>query len=395
MNKPPPSIHTSQSPGKYTTTSANAYKSVEFTGRTEPKSYQIRKRNVRKHNFNFGNETHTDYNSAMKHDYVYEAPEANITSKEIKEKLNRPTVVSERPGCYISTNFQEFKGKGSGNGYVKVKKQERLNFEMQNEAQTMVSMNQIAFAVKSPEIATLSPEKLADLKSSHFNLGTGPGKYTISSAQPYHQGYLEGHNKHSLSPKALRFGEEGSDFNTNYSMNFTRPKSQSNNSKIQQKKSMNTSNVILGDEPSAFVPQNYSTYQKMPASPTKLPPDVSKNRRAHHFELGQDGKSYKTIAQNYETHKIEGAFDIKETSFKMKQSNWNFGNYPSQQVSNSRKEYEWRGGGKHVSRSNKEIRESHFNVGTDRDSNWQSNYKSNYHWIQPVPDTNYKYSTMN
>ena len=78
----------------------------------------------------------------------------------------------------------------------------------------------------------------------------------------------------------------------------------------------------------------------------------------------------------------------------MKQSNWNFGNYPSQHVSDFSKEYEWRGGSERPQGRNKEIRKSHFTIGNDK-TTWKSSYNGNYHWIQPVPDTNYKVSIMN
>ena len=77
----------------------------------------------------------------------------------------------------------------------------------------------------------------------------------------------------------------------------------------------------------------------------------------------------------------------------MLESHWGFGKYRSQGRSEVQQEYLWRGGSERKCLNKAELRKSHFQVGDDR-SQWQSSYKKNYEWIQPVADTNYKISLM-
>ena len=168
---------------------------------------------------------------------------------------------------------------------------------------------------------------LQELKTSHVTLGSSPEKYTLSSKQYINkESNNESYRIHSYSPTSIRFGGDLPSYKSNYSSNYAsknyvnRPKSELSLGKLK-KTSENHSNIILGEENSELISQAHSVHKNIPIPSSKLPFETEKNLKIHHFDIGNDEKFYKTTAQGYG---LGGTFqvpDLREKSYKMKQSN--------------------------------------------------------------------------
>ena len=335
-NKPSPTLHLSQSPGDYVTTNSKAYKKIENKERVEFKGYSMQKQ--RKHNFDLGTEEDFTYSTAMQHDFTYIKPEPSVSYKEIKEKYKGTVAFNEKKGDYMSTNQKEFQNRKPATP-VKGKKLDKASFQLQNESQALVSMNQLAYYSKKPENAALSTSKLEQLKSSHITLGNAQENYTLSSKQPHFPSETE--KAGSYSPTRIKFGIDNNTYASNYSMNYSvRPRSSLEKSLKSIKKYQNHSDIRLGEENSGLISQSHLVHKNLPGIPGKLPYETEKNLKSNHFSLGFDGKFYNTTAQNYGKGKSENKNYVSERSYKMKISNWAFGNYPTQMKTDFKREYE-------------------------------------------------------
>ena len=124
-------------------------------------------------------------------------------------------------------------------------------------------------------------------------------------------------------------------------MNYSvRPRSSLEKSLKSIKKYQNHSDIRLGEENSGLISQSHLVHKNLPGIPGKLPYETEKNLKSNHFSLGFDGKFYNTTAQNYGKGKSEYKNYVSERSYKMKISNWAFGNYPTQMKTDFKREYE-------------------------------------------------------
>ena len=322
--KPSPALYLSQSPGKYTTTALATYKKLNNYDVIEAKYCRANKN--KRNNFDIGHDNHREYISAMKHDFkrVDNKIENHLIERESKQKNNHSqNIDNKKEGTYVSTNFKLFKEKKPGTP-VKIKKTDKTNFSLKHDPKPFASVNQLAFPPKYSENSALPDSKIKELKASHVTLGTSPEKYTLSSSQYSEQEIHKGKSpkNQSYSPKNIQFGDNILRFQSNYALDYqNRPRSELSAGKPNKKLYENYSNIILGEENSQFLTHTHAVYKKVPISPSKLSSETEKNLKIHHFQLGNEEKSYKTTSQGYSSGKTAKILDLREYSYKMKQSN--------------------------------------------------------------------------
>lgn len=404
--KPPMSLFLSQSPGSYITTSSKAYKvesSTPIPGRIE-KSVKIR--DARKQNFHISEGTKIIYKTAMQADYRYEKPmEKPVTDKDIKkkvEKSQRQDDKIEKAGAYLTTNYENYKAYKSLSPIKMIRTAEITSIPIQNEKNDNLTMAQLAFQhKKSSPTPTESLDKNAektqniDKRATNFTLGIMPNAYKISSKlEDYSQNLHDEIIYKTASPTSVKLGSDNVSFKTSYTENYAlNPLSVSNSYKKTQRDE-NISHVNLGEESPAFVSHSHNTYKNLSTSPAKLPYYTEKHLRSHHFDIGLGDKNFATSSFEYgKSVSPEPKYDLRERVNKMKESHWNFGNYPIQGQSNFRKEYGWKESPQRARLDYNDIRRTNFQIGPDK-STWKSSYNNNYNWIQPVADTDYKFTLM-
>ncbi|OMJ82388.1 hypothetical protein SteCoe_16926 [Stentor coeruleus] len=404
--KPPMSLFLSQSPGSYITTSSKAYKIESSTPIPKMIEKPVKIRDARKQNFNISEGTKIIYKTAMQNDYRYEKIlEKVVTDKDIKKKVEntqRQIEKVEKTGAYITTNYENYKTYKSLSPVKIARNKEITSIPVMNEKNDNLTMAQLAFQHKKPNpIPTENLDKKAenpknpDKRATNFTLGTMQNTYKISSKlEDYSQNLHDEIKYKTASPTSVKLGSDNLSFKTSYSENYTlSPLSLPNGYKKAQRNE-NYSHVNLGEESPNFVSHSHIAYKNLSASPAKLPYYTEKHLKSHHFDIGNGDKNFVTTALEYgKSASPEPRYDLRERVNKMKESHWSFGNYPIQGQSNFMNEYKWKGKNERARLDYNDIRKTNFQIGPDKNT-WKSSYNGNYNWIQPVADTDYKFSLM-
>lgn len=388
--KPFHSLHITQSPGTYITTSGQ-YKKYQIE-KIDYKANQLQKKNFRKHHFNLVDNLVKTNGVPVNSDFTYHKPTVGMSAKEIKEKNTKASIKNDKAGFYVTTNHNQFSPKKPGTP-SKIKKLDSSNFQFPGDTSLIVSMNHLSYTPKHNGSNALPDNKLIDLKSSHINLGDSPKSYTLSSHHQHTQNATPDPIRVPfMSPMPMTLGSDPANYISNYHTDYiNRPSPKKDN---YAKKYENKSNINLGEGKNVLISQTHSVHKYASAPPNRLSYENQKDLKAHHFFIGQGYGDYHTTAQGYGVGKGEFVDNSKQKSLKMKNSNWSFGNHSAQMVSDFKKEFEWKGTNAKQEFDHKNVRKSHFRIG-DEKNDWKTSYKGNYNWIQPVPDKSYKISIMN
>jgi hypothetical protein len=390
--KPTPSLKVGNSSGTYVTTSSKTYQKHEGI----EKFISSGASNLRKHNFELGVKERQNHPSDLqKEHHSKSGPNAAATDKQIKEKYTKIPEFSEKSSNFLPTTFQDFKEQRAEHVETFKKQLVETHINYPDQIKDLSTTAQVFFSPKRLESTSLPKHKLKDLKSSHLNFGSSPSNYVLSSVHAVPDVKPVKIVKCSVSPSSIQFGEDKGRVASDYCWNFAdRPKSELR-AKVD-KKYENFSYVVLGDEQQKMTTENQLSFKNkaLSQSPTRLPRDTERSLRSHHFHLGNEKKhEKKTTASDYSPPgKVEKWGNPKESQAKMNESHWEFGKYPTQVHSEVQKEFNKKSSKREVLNKS-ELRKSHFQIG-DSKSTWKSHYNSNYSWIQPVPDTNYKISLM-
>lgn len=393
--KPVPAIALNASPGIYTTTSSNSYKKVEKI-RPSPKSYRLVDDKKNKHSFEMGTGTPIEYKSTMKNDFLYKAPrDKGLSAKEIKMKYGNSHNLNEKVGVYATESLSEYRQYKSESPAKLVRVNEIDSIRYSETGNELLTTNMTHYYVKKTENASLSTEKLGELKSSHLNFGNSPTNFTKSSLQ-----HSPIYSKISIVKKShpessISFGQDASDSKSNYSTFFTsKPAARSASIELEKKNSQNISSVNLGVVKNSYVTEHNAVHKLLNESPGRLSPDAEKTLKTHHFTLGNESPDYQSTSSNYgKVNKHLKRMDMLLTKVSTNHSNWSFGNYPTQKKSEVQQEYQWKGTQAELNPNKSDKNKCHFQLGS-KPTTWSSNYNSNFGWINPVPDTEYKISLM-
>lgn len=401
--KPPPSLLINHSTGSYVTTSGKAFKAVDSSPLSTGNEFKIKVRNIKGQNFQISEGTKVVYKTAMQTDYSYEKSQENfLTDKEIKKKIEKGQEFIPKYGYYTTTSYENFKAHKSLSPVKIVKTAEISSIPINKDKEEKFTMNQVSYPYKKSEKlyedVGKKDEKDNDCnkRATNFTLGTMQNNYTLSSKMKEHsQNAQESIKNKSLSPTSIRFGSDGGAFKSSYSENYNfKPTTQSKPNKVF-KPYENYSYVNLGEETPGMISHSHIDYKGKSCTPVKLPCNTEKHLKTHHFQLGTGDKVFRTTANEYgKSFSPDPRVNTNERSKQMKQSHWNFGNYPVQGKSDFQREYEWKGSPGRYKPNNNDIRKTNFEIGPDK-SSWASNYKTTYNWIQPVADTNFKFTIMN
>ena len=397
---PTPNLTVGSSLGTYVTTTGNTYQKHQAI----EKFVGSKGKNMRKHNFELGSGEKVRYQSEhqREHDLKNESYVA-ATDKEIKGKYCKSIETEGKNSAFVPTSYQDFK-KRTGERNEKVaeikKNLQETHINHCDYNKELSTTAQVFYSPKRLESNSLPNHKLKDLKSSHLNFGSSPSHYVLSSNHGNESSPSASPTikivKNPASPSCISFGDDKFKGKSDYSANFQdRPKSELR-AKVERKYD-NYSSVVLGEHQHPLTTQTQISFKSNSnsQSPSRLPKSTEKSLRTHHFRLGNDGNNCnRTTADDYSSPgKVEKLGNTKDSQTRMLESHWGFGKYKSHIRSEVQQEYLWRGSSERKCLNKSELRKSHFQIGDDR-SQWQSNYKRNYEWIQPVADTNYKISLM-
>ena len=362
--KPAHAIALNVVPGTYVTTSSNSYKKVEKI-RPLPESYRPVEDKKNKHNFEVGTGMPVEYKSTMKKDFLFKVPtDRGLSAKEIKLKYRNNPSLNEKVGVYATESLSEYKHFKSEVPAKLVRINEIDSIKHSEASYEHQTTNMAQFYFKKTENASLSSDKLGELKSSHLNFGSSPTNFTKSSLQ-----HSPIHSKISIIKKShpessITFGQDARESKSNYSSFFyPRPVARSASIELGNRNSQNTSSVNLGVAKNSYLTEHKAVHKSLNDPPGRLSPDADKALKTSHFTLGNESPDYQSTSSDYGKAKQHlKRMDMLLTKASTNKSNWSFGNYPTQKISEGHQEYQWKGTQAEVNTNISDRSKGHFQL---------------------------------
>lgn len=327
--KPVPALNLNGSPGTYVTTASKSYKKVE-SFKPVDESYRLKestRNNIHKHSFEIGTGLKVSYRSAMNRDYLYEHPtELRPSAKDIKMKYENSPKVNERQVNYATTSLREYK-KFIGEKPAKlIKVNEVDSIKYGDAGSELVTMNTVQYKEKKAQDASLSPEKIYSLKSSHLNFGNNPTNFTLSSIQQSPISSRLSIVKKTQPNSSISFGSENGESRSNYASSFVQKTIHLPSSKSITNRSENVSSVNLGVAKVNYITETGAVHKLVMESPARLSPEAEKTLKTHHFTLGHESNDYRSTSSDYGKGKYQySRLEKLVEKINTNKSNWGFG----------------------------------------------------------------------
>lgn len=376
-----------------TETSANykpGYVSIQ-----DVKSAKAIERNLRGHHFDLGTDGPTQ-KSTFGADFVQKPSERAQEVIDLKNDLRKSHFTLGRgPKMLKSTSQQQFVPYPSTSSLThRDPNLRKEHFQLGIESQALSSTHRQFFTVKSQGKQDLNSEKLADLRNSHFVLGKNQANYSTSSllskpqtARPELQKDLVGLNIRSTH---FQLGSDPANFQTSYIGNSKTPVVPLTVDKSDSQRHL-SSNISFGSGKFPQTSSQASFKHPNPKDIEKPDPNLVRELRSHHFKLGTAGNQFKTTASEFGKKNGEpGQFDesrrqdLRASHFKIGDKNVHF-------LSTNKNDFVKYDGSGSVADPNlaKNLRKTHFTVGADK-GQWLTEHRTNFNWIQPVADNEFK-----
>ncbi|CAG9323085.1 unnamed protein product [Blepharisma stoltei] len=357
------------------------------------------KANLRKHHFNLGDDPNASF-SVMKSDYGQKQSEsfnAGIRD-EIKNNLRSSHFdLGKQSVPFVSSTQSEYKTKAFQPRSVtpgRINELRKEHFQLGNDQGTLVSINNLAFSAKSGGAQPLNQEKLNDLRSSHFVLGVTPISYlTATKAVHQPQEMIPSKPEKSTSVRQSHFklGEDTPSYHTNYAINHSHTTRDATTGPERSQSADRNSNIILGTVNANAYTTSGGTYKGRNGEAGKLDPNLEKDLRGHHFQLGDNGLNYKTINQDYGEQKGYGTKWDPNRVKDMRSAHWAMGSHPKQFLPVSKADFSAKETSVERASMEAQLRRSHFELGEGR-GEWNTSNQASYKWVQPVADTSYRFA---
>lgn len=355
---------------------------------------------LRKHNFQLGTRDFP-YASTAKLDYTPKQTEG--WGKEEKLIQFRRDLrashfqVGANPQSFVSLSHKDFCPKQfSARSPSKAVLGD--NFVLGTSEKPWASTNHLAFTGKTEGKQGLEKERLSDLRASHFTLGSQSGSFQSVA----HETFRPQPNipfvpikDAGLRKSHFTLGSDGNTWSTVYQETHL-GQTDGQVTAQRDRNADKASHLVIGADPGPMVSQASATYRPLgDAQPGKLEAGVEKDLRTHHFQLGQEARSFTRTSNDYAGASAEPGKLDSELKRDLRTHHFTYGEDGGAVVSRMQADYQPRQGQPaHLAAEQlANLRKSHFGIGADSgDLHGPSEYQGQYHWVQPVPDTSYRFT---
>ncbi len=360
----------------------------------------LQAKSLRKHNFQLGNR---DYPFASTAKLDYTPKKTDGWGKEEKLIEFRRDLrashfqVGANPQSFVSLSHKDFSHKQIS-ARSPTKQGEGDNFVLGTSEEPWASTTQLAFSGEMAGRQGLEIEKLRDLRASHFTLGSQSGNYQSvahETFKPQPSVAFVPIKDAGLRKSHFTLGSDGNTYSTVYQETH---KGQTDGV-VTAKRDRNadkTSHLVMGADPGPMVSQTSATHKPIvDAQPGRLEASVEKDLRSHHFRLGEEARSFTRTSNDYTGAAAEPGVLDPELKRDLRTHHFTYGENGSAAVSRMQEDYQPRQGQPaHLAAEQLAyLHRSHFGIGADSgDLRGLSEYKGQYHWVQPVPDTSYRFT---
>lgn len=373
----------------YYTTSSGFYKAEKLKEGVKDKGRDIEK-NLRKHNFKLGNEEGVKI-SCFRIDFKEKKGERAIGNCELASGTwNSHFSLGHGCGVYKSTSQVEFEYKPPKSSQIQFRNHSKQNFTFGSNTQNL-STTHNQFFIAKPTTPTQSNS--ADLKSSHFTLGSFPASFSQTSSQPIPQpSDFTPAPEPLISIQASHFslGTDKSSFKTSSNQNLRSSTPSASTSKINTQQHLSSS-FSFGNSQTPLSINHHSYKHPVPLLQSSSSTHLIKDLKAHHFKIGEGGSDFKT-SNSVLGSKPGAPGKFEEGLWKdLRNSHFEIGGKGRVEfLSVQKKDFcEFRTGKEDFSGLAKGLRKSNF-VNGDAPGVWSTEQKRQFNWIKPVPDNEYK-----
>ena len=364
-----------------------------------PAAIQLQAQSLRKHNFQLGTRDFP-YASTAKLDYTPKKTEG--WGKEEKLIQFRRDLrashfqVGANPQSFVSLSHKDFSAK-----QFSARSPARAvggNLVLGTSEEPWASTNHLAFTGKTEGKQGLEQERKSDLRASHFTLGSQSGSFQSVAREtfrPQPNVPFVPIKDAGLRKSHFTLGSEGNTWSTVYQETHL-GQSDGQVTAQRDRNADKTSHVVIGADPGSMVSQASATYRPLlDAQPGKLETGVEQELRGHHFQLGQEARNFTRTSNDYTGAPAEPGRLDPDLKRDLRTHHFTYGEDGGAVVSRMQSDYQPRQGPPaHLAAEQLAyLHKSHFGIGADSGNlHGPSEYKGQYHWVQPVPDTSYHFT---
>lgn len=353
-------------------------------------------KNLRKHHFTLGHD-HPSMKSTFSQSFISKSSEKVEHLSDLKQDIRSSHFsFGQYPRVLVSTNSQhysEIRPSSSCSAIRKPPTKDNLVLS-QNQNSSQITTFASSFEGKQRESDPTSYEKVLDLKSSHFRLGSFPLNYSQASTQLKPKTAIQPNRKGNISIDVLA---------SHFEITLPEEPRQKVSKGTKQEAKLETSAEAKIDPlrhlqsqisfSSTLTPQSsfQATYKKFETKDLAKPDGkLIKDLKSHHFILGSDQeKLLPTSSLLVASQGRPAKFDEKLAK-DLISSHFTIGNQTEKHyLPIHKKDFKGRTNLKEDHHNlKKDLKNSHFEVGSGQ-SSWKTEQKSKFIWINPTPDSDY------
>lgn len=363
--------------------------SFKDPGNVKKQSYSNSPSKIRKHNFDLGTDLPVKL-SVMQKDYGKVEAEKILPAE--KNLLESHIVMGGHPQMYKSVAENQFIKREGSPGKLpdgKLMDLKKEHFILGKDDPSKITANSISYQPCRVDNQGLSKEQLNYLKSSHFSFQSENPDYVSVTKKTMNYRTPEKRTQEKyLRENHVVFGSDGKRFVTNYERNHTY-RSQSVNEPVRTKVDELSSDVVLGVTNPNMASTSNSFMKGENGIPGRMDPQHERVLRTHHYTLGTSTNIYEQSHKNYGSGSPNPSKFLDNLKEDMLNTHWVSGFHKEQLNTNMKREY--KPGSAERRRVEDYLKKHNYKLGDSR-AGWNSSYNGTFKWIQPVPDSNSKFS---
>jgi hypothetical protein len=344
------------------------------------------------HHFKYGTDNPKKISTAREH---YTEKTMSNNDKETVDKIKENLLgshfeIGNEPGCYQTNNREDYK---SFKVKPEIKKVELLkeHFELGTDKPSYNTMSQQNFNKKPQAKQLLSSETMKDLRQSHFLLGSKAIDYTLTSQEI--TGSRAEHIQPKIDDRVLRktnftMGNNANPWKTIYSTSHSESAKDITIS-TRDRNSDKKSSIILGNYNLPGVSNARADYIHHDYN-NLIDKTQGEYLRKSHYQVGSYKSSFNTMYQKYGEGKA-APVEINEKFMKdLRSEHFKLGNDERDMATTNRTDFK-----PNSFQSAAKIEKMHGKH-SYKDANakieWNTEQRSRFGWVNPVPDSTFKFS---
>lgn len=269
----------------------------------------------------------------------------------------------------------------------------REHFALGTDKPLMKSTSHTFFNKKGHTQLTKNNEQLQDLRKTHFQFGNAVNNYTPTSSEYRYPQVSQPPAAAAIAASLRRtnftFGTQLPSYKSSYTTAHSQVRS-IENVQTRDKSIELASKISLGTDKASYLTVAKESYQGMNEDPRNTDKGLSERIRKSNFSLGNGKLEYSTSSGVLGKGTPE---PIGIHSKAAQKTNFKYGHDPADFTSVARQDFTNKA--QAATKTDGTLKETliahHFYLGSRR-SDWGTEQKASYQWVQPAPELHFQYT---